>query len=315
MRLFQAGPPGSKPTTAAVSSTSDDPYYEARQAVVRQINLERSAARLAPVEFDSLSSQVSDRHCQEMAARAYLSHWNLRGLLPYHRYHLAGGRDYIQENLSRMTVISNLPNPISTQPADVQEHLLHAHERFMEEQPPLDGHRKNVLDPGHTHVGIGLAVVGGEFTMAEEFVNRYIELTPLPELLPQGSIRVDGRVLPRHLPREPNDQFGPYYCALFYEGWPQIRSVEELNRTYAYEDMSGDVRSKVPPWEMSFSSSTGQFRFSVPVNRAGPGYYHLVLWVRRPHRTTPYSLTTAGAYKIDTAEGIPCAGWVFRLDG
>jgi hypothetical protein len=313
MRLLQSSAPDPLPAASAAWA-DDDPYYSARQAVVQRINQDRAAAGLAPVEFDLLASQVSDQHCQEMAAHKYLSHWNLRGLLPYHRYHFAGGKDHLQENLSRMTVISSNPHPISTEPADVQEHLLHAHERFMDEQPPLDGHLKNVLDPGHTHVGIGFAVVGGEFTMAEEFLNRYVELAPLPELLPRGSIRVEGRILPTHLPREPNDQFGPYYCALFYEGWPTNRTADELNRTYAYEDMSGEIRGRVPPWDMSFSSANGQFRFTVSADPAGPGYYHLVLWVRRPHRTTPYSLSTAGAYKVDTAEGIPCGGWVFRLD-
>jgi len=77
---------------AASSATPamDDPYYETRQAIVAQINRDRAANGVAPVEFDALSSRVSDQHCQEMAARQYLSHWNLRGLLPYHRYHLAG---------------------------------------------------------------------------------------------------------------------------------------------------------------------------------------------------------------------------------
>jgi hypothetical protein len=314
MRVLQL----SAPASLTGLSAADDPYYEARQAVVRQINLDRRAAGLAPVEFDPLSSQVSDLHCQEMAARRYLSHWNLRGLLPYHRYHFAGGRDYIMENLSRMTVISNDPNPISTEPEAVQDHLLHAHSRFMDEKPPLDGHRKNILDPAHTHVGIGLAVVGAEFTTAQEFINRYVELSPLPELLPRGSIQVEGRVLPAMLrsatPEGPSPGYGPYYCVLFYEGWPKSWTIDELNRTYAYEDMTGEIRSRVPPWNISFAANTGQFRFSVSPNPGGPGYYHLVLWVRRPYRTIPYTMGAAGAYRVDTAEGVPCVSWVFRLD-
>jgi len=93
-------------TTSSSASLlpSDDPYYEARQALVRRINADRAAAGLEAVEYDPLASQVSDQHCQEMAGNDYLSHWNLRGLLPYHRYHFAGGRDHLQENLSRMMV-------------------------------------------------------------------------------------------------------------------------------------------------------------------------------------------------------------------
>lgn len=296
MKFFQSG--------AAAANPPEDPYYAARLEVVRQINRDRTAAGLEPVEFDPLSSQVCDLHCQEMAGHRYLSHWNLQGLLPYHRYHFAGGRDHLQENLSRMTILSSNPAPISTEPSELLPHMLNAHQRFVEETPPLDGHRKNVLDPGHTHVGIGLAVVGGEFTLGEEFVNRYVTLSPLPEPLPRGSIRVEGQTL--------RSEFGPYYCALFYEGWPQQRTVEELNRTYAYEDMSGDICGRVPPWQMSFDRSSGRFRFSVPVEPRGPGLYHLVMWVRRPHRAIPYTLSGPGGYQVDTKDGVPCAGWVFR---
>jgi len=288
------------------SPSSDDPYYHARQAVVRKINEDRTAVGLSPVEFDPLSSQVADQHCQEMAANKYLSHWNQRGLLPYHRYHLAGGRDHMQENLSRMTVISAQPDPISTAPEDVLVNLLNAHQRFVEEKPPLDGHRRNVLDPGHTHVGIGLAVVGAEFTMAEEFVNRYAELAPLPAALPKGSVRIEGAVQRK--------EFGPYYCALFYEGWPQPQTVDQLNRTYAYEDMTGKVAAKVPPWEMSFDASSGRFRFNLSPDLLGAGYYHMAFWVLRPIRAIPYVLGSPGAYRVDTAQGVPCSGWVFRVD-
>ena len=299
------------PQTVAAPSTgslsSDDPYYAVRLALVGKINEDRAAAGLEPVAFDPLSSQVGDRHCQEMAGNGYLSHWNLRGLLPYHRYHLAGARDHLQENLSRLTIISSQPNPISTAPEDVLVNLLNAHQRFVDETPPLEGHRKNVLDPAHTHVGIGLAVVGGEFTMAEEFINRYVELGPLPETLPKGSLRIEGTVL--------RQEFGPYYGVLFYEGWPQARTAEELNRTYAYQDMTGQIAARVPPWEMSFNSATGRFRFNLPINALGPGYYHMVFWVRRPIRSIPYNVLGApGAYQVDTATGVPCAGWVFRSE-
>ena len=290
----------------APSPVLDDPYYEARQAVVAQIGKDRVANGLAPVEFDGLASQVGDQHCQEMAAHRYLSHWNRRGLLPYHRYHFAGGRDHVQENSSRLTVFSSARAPIPTEPEEILPLLLNAHRRMVNEQPPLDGHRRNILDPGHTHVGIGLAVVGGELTMTQQFVNRYVRLRELPEALPRGSIQVEGEVLQK--------DFGPYYCALFYEGVPRPRTVEELNQTYAYTDMDGEQCGKTPPWEMGFDRARRRFRFSMAFRNRGPGYYHLALWVRRPVSAIPYELLPGGAYQIDTKDGIPCAGWVFQSE-
>lgn len=287
------------------SAALDDPYYEVRSAVVAQINRDRAVAGLAAVEFDPLASQVGDLHCQEMAAHRYLSHWNLRGLLPYHRYHLAGGRDHVQENSSRLSVVSADRFPISTQPQDILPNLLHAQARFLAEQPPSDGHRKTLLDPAHTHVGIGFAVVEREFTTTQLFLNRYVRLQEFPEALPAKSISVRGELLGK--------DYGPYYCVLFYEGTPRPQTAAELNQTYAYSDMTGELCSKVPPWEMRLDRTHGQFHFSVPVKNCGPGFYHLLFWVRRPIGSIPYQIYAGQGYRVDTQEGIPCAGWIFRV--
>ncbi len=282
----------------------DDPYYSVRLSLVEQINRDRASAGLRPVELDGLSSIVGDRHCQEMAANRFLSHWNLRGLRPYHRYHLAGGRDHVQENLSQLTVFTNNPIPIPTQPQEILPHMLRAEKRMFEEKPPLDGHRKNILNLAHTHVGIGFAVVGKEFTLSQQFLNRFVRLHELPAAMPRGSIRVEGEMLRK--------DFGPYYCVLFHDGELKPRTVEQLKQTYASSDVSGTICAKVPPWEMSFSRSSGRFSFSVRASNCGPGYYHLLLWVRDDVGSIPYQLYQGGSFAVDTKDATPCAGWVLH---
>ena len=286
----------------------DDPYQGLRLAVVAAVNRDRASAGLEPVSYDALCSEVEDAHCLEMAENHYLSHWNLRGELPYHRYHLAGGRDYVAENLSRTSVISLDPHPIPTEPAELEPLALAAHGRFMDEQPPLDGHRKTILDATHTHVGVGLAVVGGEFTLGQLFLNRYVKLDPLPDALASGvsSMRVAGEVLA--------SGYGAYYCAVFYEGGLRPRTAVELEKTYAYEDMTGTMIQKIAPWEMQFNSGSKRFSFTVRINPRAAGLYHLVLWVSRPLRDIPYSLVGPGAYSVDTTKGAPCASWIFRVE-
>ena len=307
--LSQEAPEPEQPAAngAAESPQVDDPYYQTRLALVARINRDRTANGVGPVEFDLLSSEVGDQHCQEMAARKFLSHWNQRGLLPYHRYHLAGGRDYAMENASRVTIYSVDPSPIPTQPEEILPQLLDAHQRMMDEKPPLDGHRRNILDPYHTHAGIGFAVVGGDLAMTQMFVNRYVRLQEaFPWELPRRSIEVRGEVLKK--------DFGPYYCALFYEGTIEPRTVEQLNRTYAYTDPSGQPCSTVSPWQMSFDRGRARFRFTVPVGNCGPGYYRMMLWVRSPANTIPYQLIPGLAARVDTKNGVGCAGWVFRKE-
>lgn len=277
-------------------------------AVVEAINRDRAAAGVGPVEYEPLCSEVEDAHCLELAETQYLSHWNQRGELPYHRYHAAGGRDYVAENLSRTSVISLSPNPIPTDPDELLPMALAAHQRMIDEQPPMDGHRKNILDAAHTHVGVGLAVAGGEFAMGQLFLNRYVRLDPLPETLAAGitTMPVAGEVLA--------SGYGPYYCAVFYEGELRPRTASELEKTYAYEDMTGTMMQKIPPWDMQFNSGNGRFSFTVRISPRAAGLYHLVVWVSRPVREIPYKLGGPGAYSVDTNKGVPCASWVFRVE-
>ena len=142
--------------------------------------------------------------------------------------------------------------------------------------------------------------------MGQMFVNRYVKLGVFPDTLERGSIDVTGIVL--------RDDTGPYYCSVFYENPLRRRLAVELDQTYAYEDMAGEQVGTKPPWEMTFRERTGQFRFNVAVDRKGPGLYHLVLWVRTPLRAIPYRLGGPGLYRVDTAQAIPAAGWVFRVE-
>jgi hypothetical protein len=68
---------------------------------------------------------------------------------------------------------------------------------MINERPPHDLHRKAILDPDATHVGLGWALEGGDLRVAEEFtVRRYSRLRVLREGRAGASIRVDGRGLP-----------------------------------------------------------------------------------------------------------------------
>lgn len=281
-----------------------DPYWEARQASLEAVNKDRKNANLPLVEWDQLAAQVADNHCQEMAGHVYIAHWNLRGQLPHHRYHFAGGRDHVAENSSRLTVISSNPFPISAEPRQIRNYIIQAHEGFMAEKPPFDLHRINVLDHGHTHVGIGFAVSGRELRMSQLFVNRYVKLAALPKELPKGALRVEGEMLRK--------DFGPYYCMLFSEGNLVTRTPQELNLTYSYSDMEGEEAGKVPPWDMEFSPQSGRFRFSLRIRNRQPGYYHLLFWVRNKVREIPYRLYPGVKATADTKDAIPCAGWVFQ---
>jgi hypothetical protein len=66
---------------------------------------------------------------------------------------------------------------------------------FMDEVPPNDGHRQNVLKPEHNRVGIGLAQPEGvnQPCLAQEFVDSYGRYEALPkEAKPKATLRIAG---------------------------------------------------------------------------------------------------------------------------
>lgn len=158
-------------------------FPEAKARLLARLNKERRAAGAPPVAYDLLAARVGDAFCLDAARTRSSGHWDTAGRPPYLRWGLAGGVDYHAENFSSLTRTG-----ASVKEAEVPALLLDAHARMMAEVPPGDGHRRTVLDPEWTHVGIGAAAVGGEFRMAEEFSRHVVEWVEVPaEPLPAGT--------------------------------------------------------------------------------------------------------------------------------
>ena len=146
----------------------------AKAELLRTINQERSAVGAPPVAYDLLGARVGDEFCEDAARNRTSGHWDLAGRPPYLRWALAGGIDHHAENFAAE---SRRGYEFTEAPVDL---LKKAHAAFMSENPPDDGHRKTVLDPIWTHVGIGLSIIGGELRMTEEFSRRVVEWVELP---------------------------------------------------------------------------------------------------------------------------------------
>ena len=80
--------------------------------------------------------------CREAAENNYISHWNLAGEKPYHRYAFAGGYDHVSENAYREWTTGNYNNSHS----EIFKKMESGHGSFMSERAPNDGHKKNIID-------------------------------------------------------------------------------------------------------------------------------------------------------------------------
>lgn len=236
---------------------------ELKQYMLALINADRQTNGLGPVVLNEFASQVGQKHAEEMAVNNYLAHWNLAGQGPDIRYALAGGTDVNMENVYSYYQRYDDGSPVPV--ADWKKLVFDAEQSLMESP----GHRKNILDPDHTHVGIGLAYAPdtGEFRIAQEFVNRYVEIEPAKKEVSSGdTLSIKGKLLPGATEPMVN---------LLYEPFPSPLTVGQLNQTSTYESPAAFLEASQPTID-----DQGTFRIDIPIwPGAKPGFYHVIVWV------------------------------------
>lgn len=226
------------------------------------INQARAQDGLQPVQRDDFSAKVGEAHAQEMVREAYLSHWNLDGLGPDLRYGLAGGTEWVQENVYSYWQRNDDGTPIPI--TNWNERIEAAHKGLMNSP----GHRANILNPAHTHVGIGFAYdpSTSEFRIAQEFINRYVSIDHFShKAAPGETILVNGQLY----------EEGKLNFNLLYESFPNPMTIEELNNSSTYSTAAQFSQY----FTVNIENDTG-FNVEVVLGTE-PGYYHFAIWLEK----------------------------------
>lgn len=253
--------PGGITRQAVPDGVTPAPYDPAALAgfMLDLINADRAAAGLAPVAWDDTAAAAAAAHAADMVAGDYFSHWNLAGLGPDHRYSAAGGDHAVMENLYAFsyTYADGRAAPIEDWPELIRNAQL-----GLMESP---GHRANILDPPHSHVGIGLAYdpATGRFRLAQEFTNQVATLSaPLPAAArPGDTLRVAGAFGPAAV--------GNAILDLSFEPLPTPLTVDEVAARSTYASPAESVTTRGIP--LTFDET-----LLLP---AAPGLYHVRLFV------------------------------------
>jgi uncharacterized protein YkwD len=258
---------------------------EARGYMVTLINKDRASVGLAPVELDLGPPTVAGQaHAEDMASHGYLGHWGTDGSVPEQRLTEAGGADMVLENA--LCFVDEHPRTLDTrenQPLIDAEEVERAESMFWNEVPPNDGHRKNIMKPGHRKVGIGVAQPIATPTeipvpcFTQEFTDPYGTYAALPRKAKVGqTVRVEGTLA------KPATVGGVGVARVVT---PRPITVADLNKRRSYP-VPGPYQMY---WPAGFKTPipvtvTGQaFAIDVPLSDKGePGLYEVSVWGKLP---------------------------------
>jgi uncharacterized protein YkwD len=153
---------------------------EAERYVLGLVNRDRGEHGLRPVEWDEAAAKGGKVHSDDMAAHGFTAHVGTDGSVPEQRYTEAGGAGMVMENAG--CVADGKSREIDPHALYLPEALEKIEHAFMNEVPPNDGHRRNILTAYHTAFGVGLTQDQGLDIpcMAQEFVDDYGRYDALP---------------------------------------------------------------------------------------------------------------------------------------
>jgi uncharacterized protein YkwD len=250
---------------------------QARRYVLTLVNHDRASFGLSALSLDDAASRAGQRHAEDMAKAGYTAHWGTDGSVPEQRYSEAGGTDFVQENAGCLA--DGTARVLESAPRFRARELERVEHAFMDEKPPHDGHRKNILKTSHTAFGVGIAKPNGVdlACLSQEFVDDYGDYGALPQSARAGStLHIEGDV-------KGNIVFGGVGVGRI--DLPKPLSAAHLNTTYVYavpspEDLyfpKGFVSKK--PVEVSGK----HFRIDVPLGKGGQaGRYEVSIWGKFP---------------------------------
>lgn len=298
-------------TQGSSSSLKPELRTSFKADVLQMINRDRVAHGLRPVQLDPAASELGDRYCETQIRNKTTGHFTTDGVTPYMRYSFAGGNDGVSENAAAWSANYTFAD------SSILDMIRRSHRSMMIEVAPNDGHKRTILDPDATHVGIGLAWEKGEFRMVHEFVRRYINWsrTPARELTTAEQPVIEGKAL---------GDYKVEAVSVYFEPDPQPMSAFVASRiaTYSLPKTRVDfLPKKTVPRPPRFvrtrgvahalraddepleTRADGSFSFTAPLTK-GAGVYTVVVWVRQPGAASPVAASSI-AMKVRATSGAP----------
>jgi uncharacterized protein YkwD len=268
---------------------------EAERYVLALVDRDRAAYGLAPLRWDETAAQAARRHARDLLEHGVTSHVGTDGSVPEQRYTEAGGTTMTWENVACFS------DGVAREPSEnarfFADSLAAVERAFLDEAPPHDKHRKNLLGPHHDAMGVGLASTRSAHVacLVQELVDDSGRFDALPRAVrPGGVVQVSGvlraglRVLAVGVSRMDR---------------PRPRTPDELRPTRGYRIPTPSAvyqpEGYQTPIALQTDGTRSWFRVQVPLGQEGQaGLYGVSVWASFPGSDDPalVSLRTVEAY-------------------
>ena len=197
-------------------------HIEEKRYMLNLINAERKAAGVATLVLgDNIAAQL---HAESSLKNCSSSHWGKDGLKPYMRYSLAGGFQSNGENGSGTDYCIKASDGYRSI-AGIRQEIQEAMDGWMRSS----GHRRNLLDPTHRKINIGLAWNRYNSVMYQHFEGDFVEYDHLPTVA-DGMLTLSGKTKNGVELRQTQD----LGIQLYYDPPPVTLTGGQLARTYCY---------------------------------------------------------------------------------
>ena len=162
-------------------------HRDLKELMLQLTNEHRSIVGVQPVRLGS--NTAAQLHAEAALQGCYSSHWDRWGLKPNHRYTLTGGTGADGENGrgSDYCITSGQGyRPID----DMHREVADAVQGWM----ASPGHRRNLLDPAHTILNVGIAHDRFNVVLFQHFSSDYVSYTTKPTIDSEGVLTLQGMV-------------------------------------------------------------------------------------------------------------------------
>ena len=199
------------------------------------INDERAKASVDPVVLgDNNAAQL---HAESSLANCFVSHWGVDGLKPYMRYSLAGGYQSNGENALGTDYCITATDGYRAI-GSIKQEIREGMKGWMDSP----GHRRNILNPWHKRVNIGLAWDTYNFRAVQHFEGDYVEYDQIPAI-ENGILTMSGTVKNRTSFADERD----LGVQIYYDQPPHTLTRGQLARTHCYDSGPPIAALRPPP--------------------------------------------------------------------